>query len=339
MDLKKVREFFENDVYGKWREGEKVSYEKVSEEVYKIKVDSVSFDVTVKVPGADAPHKGKNPFIICMHPIMPVETALEGGFGLIFMDTRTIASDDCKHNGCFYELYPYEEGSQTGVLMAWAWAASKVLDAVIGGLYKELGFDPELSCVTGVSRWGKATAVCGAFDKRFKMVIPTCSGAGGLALYSVKSEGKTYDLTNVGGPSDYTYTQNEPLSCLQSEGERGWFCDKYLEYKTEDAFPYDQEMLVALAMSPERYYFILAAAMGEDWVNAPSMYECYNRALPYYEKEGLSRHLAIHVHKEGHAVIKEDMELIIKYFESDIYSEACDFLCKTPTLYMEGVKP
>lgn len=335
MDFSKVRDFFENDVYGKWREGEKVSFEKVSEDVYRIFVDSVYFDVTVKVPAEDAPRKGKNPFIICMHPIMPVETALKGGIGLIFLDTRGIASDDYKHDGCFYELYPYEEGSQTGVLMAWAWAASKVLDAVLNGLGEELGFDPSMSAVTGVSRWGKATAVCGAFDKRFKMVIPTCSGAGGLALYSVKSEGKTYDLTAVGGPSEYTYSQNEPLSCLQSDGERGWFCDKYLDYKTEDAFPYDQEMLVAMAMSEDRYYFILAAAMGEDWVNAPSMYECYNRALPYYEKAGLSRHLSIHVHKEGHAVIEEDMELIIKYFESDIYSSKCDFLCKTPTLYME----
>lgn len=338
MDLKDVKRFFEEDVYGTFPKGEKVSYKMLPEGKVSILVDSVSFEVTVHRPKDEAPHKGAHPFIICMHPIQPIETALEAGFGLIFMDTRGIASDDYNHNGCFYELYPYKENSQTGVLMAWAWGASKVLDAIENGLGKELSFDPSLSVVTGVSRWGKATAVCGAFDKRFKMVVPTCSGAGGLALYSVKSEGKTYDLTNVSGPSEYTYGQNEPLSCLQSDAEKGWFVDKFLSYKDESEFPYDQEMLPVLAMDENRYYFILAAATGEDWVNAPSMYECFNRALPYYKEAGLERHLAIHVHTVGHAVIEEDMKLIIEYFNSDIFSKKQDFLCKTPVLYSECTK-
>ena len=137
--------------------------------------------------------------------------------------------------------------------MAWAWGASKVLDAVYAGLDKAYKLDPQASMVTGVSRWGKATAVCAAFDHRFRMSIPTCSGAGGLALYSVISEGKTYDLSKVGGPSEYTYGQNEPLSCLQSDAERGWFNDSFRQYKTPAEIPIDQENLVKLAMDKERY--------------------------------------------------------------------------------------
>ena len=218
--------------------------------------------------------------------------------------------------------------------MAWAWGASKVLDAVKAGLGEKLGFNPDLGIVTGVSRWGKATAVCGAFDHRFKMVAPTCSGAGGLALYDYKSTGKSYDLTSLGAPKDYTYGENEPLSCLQSDAERGWFVDEFMKFKTEAEITYNQEMLAALAMDENSYYFILCAATGEDWVNAPAMWECYNRALSYYEEAGLSRHFAIHVHKEGHAVIEEDMELIIKYFDSDVFSDRRDFPCRDQNLFL-----
>ena len=203
--------------------------------------------------------------------------------------------------------------------MAWAWGASKVLDAVYAGLDKAYKLDPQASMVTGVSRWGKATAVCAAFDHRFRMSIPTCSGAGGLALYSVISEGRTYDLSKVGGPSEYTYGQNEPLSCLQSDAERGWFNDSFRQYKTPAEIPIDQENLVKLAMDKERYYFIIAACMGEDWVNAPAMWECYKKARAFYEKEGIADNLVVHFHKEGHAVIEEDAELFTGYFEHMYY--------------------
>lgn len=349
FNKEEIRRFFEENEYGKWRSGERVSYEipeegtveplvffgqEVPGKPIRICVDGVSFTVRVLLPYSDSPHGEGHPFFICMHPIQPTEIARKAGYGLIFMNSIEIASDDYKHEGCFYKLYPYTDDSQTGVLMAWAWGASKVLDAIENGLGRELGFNPGLAAVTGVSRWGKATAVCGAFDHRFKMVIPTCSGAGGLALYGVKSQGKTYDLTEVDGPADYTYGENEPLSCLQSDAERGWFNDKFLQYKTEEDIPVNQEMLAALAMDPGSYYFILCAATGEDWVNAPAMWECYNRAIPYYEEAGLSRHFAIHVHKVGHAVIDEDMELIIKYFDSDIFSDRHDFLCKSQNLYL-----
>ncbi len=338
-----VRSFYEKEIYGRWREGEKVSFELlgpdpkadgdrkpanpfevVGGELVKIRVENVSeFTVHAYLPDSEAAarYPKGSPFIICMHPIQPKDHALKQGYALIFMDSREIASDDTKHQGAFYDLYHYgaADTEQTGVLMAWAWGASKVLDAVYNGLGKALNLDPEASMVTGVSRWGKATAVCGAFDQRFRMTIPACSGAGGLALYSVISEGKTYDLTAVGGPKEYTYTKNEPLDCLQSEAERGWFNDRFLKYRTPEAIPMDQENLVLLAMDPKRFYFIIAACMGEDWVNSPAMWECFRRADAVYAGEGLSDNLAVHFHKEGHAVIEEDMELIVDYFNHMYY--------------------
>lgn len=74
------------------------------------------------------------------------------------LEIGKIASDDTRHQGAFYDLYPYgkDESEQTGVLMAWAWGASKVLDAVYAGLNKEYSLNADASMVTGVSRWGKA---------------------------------------------------------------------------------------------------------------------------------------------------------------------------------------
>ena len=352
-----MRQFFEQNMYGFWREGEKVTYELLGEDsrakeseddrsrnpfeviggqLVKIKLEAqgrkTEFIVHAYLPKRERWKKG-SPFIICMHPIMPLDYALEQGYALFFMDSHQIASDDVNHNGAFYELYPYgsvstdgddalkneTEKNQTGVLMAWAWGASKVLDAVYEGLDKEFHLDRNASMVTGVSRWGKATAVCGAFDSRFRMTIPVCSGAGGLALYNYVSEGKAYDFSSIGGPAEYVYGKNEPLDCLQSDAERGWFNDKFLKYKNPEDIPEEQYQLPVLAMAEDRYYFIIAACTGEDWVNAPAMWECYKKADDAYRAKGLSDHLVVHFHLVGHAVLQEDMELIVQYFNKMYY--------------------
>jgi len=347
MNKEEIRKFYEENMYGVWRDNETVSFkllgedpkgkntdqgprnpfEAVGGELVKIIVENngkkADFIVHAYLPEKDDAKKYPkgSPFIVCMHPIMPIGLALSKGYAVIVMESYKIASDDIRHQGAFYELYPYgsNEKEQTGVLMAWAWGASKILDAVYGGLGKELNLDPDASMVTGVSRWGKATAVCGAFDERFRMPIPTCSGAGGLALYSFVSEGKTYDLRKIGGPAEYTYSKNEPLDCLQSDAERGWFNDRFLQYKKPSDIPIDQENLALLAMDKKRFYFLIASYTGEDWVNAPAMWEAYKKADIKYTEEGLSDHFAVHFHKVGHAVIEEDMELITEYFDRMYY--------------------
>ena len=337
ISKEKLKKYYQDTMYGQWRSGEKVNYEILDDDRVKISVDkdgkSVSFTVKMHIPSQDAckQFEGKQPYIISMHPIVPIDYALAKGYAVIVLDTYQIASDDNKHNGCFYELYPYgtRPNEQTGVLMAWAWGASKVIDAIDAGLGQEFLENimaeskaqsvENAIIVTGVSRWGKATAVCGAFDERVTMTVPVCSGAGGLALFGFLSEGKTYNLESIGGPGAYTYGQNEPLSCLQSEAEQGWFNDKFLEYKSPEGIPIDQEMLPVLAADERRFYFIIASYMGEDWVNAPSMWECYKKADAIYAQMGLKEHLAVHFHKEGHALIEEDMKLLIAYFNKMHY--------------------
>ena len=348
-DIQRLKAFYEENMYGTWRSGEKVSFELLGEdpkgkektegfrnpfevvggELVKIKVEhndrKTEFTVHAFLPEDEvrknSQYKNGCPFIICMHPIAPSDYALKKGWALIVMEITKIASDDTRHAGAFYDIYPYGEDpkEQTGVLMAWAWGVSKVLDAVRDGLKDEFSLDPNAALATGVSRYGKSTAVLGAFDDRFRMVIPACSGAGGLALYNFVSTGKTYDLRAVGGPAEYTYGKNEPLDCLQSDAERGWFNDNFLKYKTPSDIPEEQYNLPVMAMSPDRYYFIVAACTKEDWVNAPAMWECYKKADEIYLEEGLADHLVINFHKEGHAVLEEDLEKIIRYFDHMYY--------------------
>lgn len=61
--------------------------------------------------------------------------------------------------------------------------------------------------------------------------------------------------------------------------------------------------------------------MKEDWVNAPAMWECFKRAEESYREMGLSDHLVEHFHAEGHAVIEEDMRLLIDYFNHMYYGQ------------------
>ena len=342
-----IREFYENEMYGVWREGETVTYEllgrdpketEVSDkprnpfeiiggELVKIHVEKdgreTDFTIHAYLPTAEARsiYPNGSPFIVSLHPLMPTNELLQHGYAVLVFNSFAMASDNTERKGNFYDIYPYgEDGSeQTGVLMAWAWGAAKVLDAVYGGLDREFYLDADASMVTGVSRCGKSAAVCGAFEKRFRMPIPACSGAGGLALYNYRSTGNTYDLTGVGGPASYTYGENEPLSCLQSDAERGWFVDRFLSFAEPSDIPYDQEWLPILAMGENRYYFIIAACMSEDWVNAPAMWECYKKANEVYEAHGLGDHLVLNFHREGHAVLAEDVERIVAYFNHMYY--------------------
>lgn len=334
-----LRQIYQKSMYGVWRDGteEKAEY-KLDGGSVRITIargeKSASFTASVLVPDAALRERpeGGWPVIVGMHGHIQEQLAAENGYASVILNTYEIASDDNKHKGAFYELYPYgrEPEEQTGVLMAWAWGASKVLDVLEAGLGKELCISAENSIVTGVSRWGKAAAVCGAFDTRFKLTAPSCSGAGGLAVYRYTSEGRTYDFSTKGGPEAYTYGQNEPLGSLQAEGEQGWFNDSFSGFSDVWELPVEQYMLAALCAEEDRYLFIIASCIHEDWVNAPSMYLCYKAARSVCSFLGLPEHIAVNIHKEGHAVIGEDMRYLIDYFNFHVYG-------KEPRLALSGL--
>jgi glucuronyl esterase-like protein len=107
-----------------------------------------------------------------------------------------VASDDGNHTGAFFTLYPYQldtAGNDRGVLLAWAWGASRGVDA----LNYLVAHDPAYAhlldihklVVTGFSRWGKAALLAGFLDDRFLVTAPGGSGSGGAAPYRYDSFG------------------------------------------------------------------------------------------------------------------------------------------------------
>ena len=324
---------YEYYMYGKWIDGSD------DETTYSISGNSMTVNVKRKSTGKTASfkavinlpknvrHEGGAPVILGMHKGISESTATSNGYAVITYDSDGMfsapgtAQDNNQHKGAFYDLYPYGNSwdQQTGDLMAWSWGISRILDALYNGAAKELNINPDSSIVTGVSRYGKAASVCGAFDTRIKMCAPSCSGAGGLALYRYSSVGKTYDFSSKGGSSSYTYKENEPLGSLQASGEQGWFNGRFMEFRNAEQFPMDQHMLGALCCDPDRYLFIIGSCESEDWVNAPSVWMAYLGMKHVWDYVGLSDHLAINIHKSGHAVIAEDVEKMVQYFDYHVY--------------------
>lgn len=328
---------YQHYMYGTWRDGsdEDLTYEisKNADGSYALKMDitristgaTATVTATIMLPdeSVKAPGGGAYPVIVGMHAGISEDTALKKGYATATIDffSYGVASDDTKHTGAFYELYPYgtEPEDQTGVLMAWGWGCSKILDALEAGAGEELNISPTDTIVTGVSRWGKAAIVCGAFDRRFKMVAPSCSGAGGVALYRYTSEGRTYDFSSKGADSAYKYTQNEPIGSLQSSAEQGWFNGMFMKFKKPEQLPLDQHELCSLVADKDRYLFIIGSCIYEDWVNAPAMWYSYLGAKQVFDMLGLSDHIAINIHQQGHAVIAEDVEYMTDYFNNHVY--------------------
>ncbi|MDR0964299.1 MAG: hypothetical protein LBM60_06760 [Clostridium sp.] len=239
--------------------------------------------------------------------------AASRGYASVTWSPVHVAADNSSRTGTFYDLYPYgeREEEQTGALAAWAWGASKIIDALSQGLGAKLGINPEQSILGGVSRYGKAVAVAGAFDKRIKVVVPACSGAGGIAMYRYSSTDKTYDFSELDGPTAHTTTANEPLGSLQSPDEGHWFNDKFKQFRDVKEFEVDQHFLAALSAAPDRILFIITGILGEDWTNPAAMSLTYAATREAYRMLGLEDHLYLRVHLQGHAILLSDMERLL----------------------------
>lgn len=245
--------------------------------------------------------------------------AMERGYACIQYDCAQVSADNDSRTGAFYTLYPYGQtnpAEQRGVLLAWAWGVSKVIDALEAGAGKALGINPRLSMVGGVSRYGKSTAVAGAYDERIRVTIPSCSGAGGTAVFRTNNQGKTYDLTSLGGPEQWTNeSPNEPFSNLQG-GEGYWFCGNFAQIPSMYALPVDQHMLCALAAGTGRHLIAVTGIVSEGWNNTEGQCLAYAAARPAWELLGLGSQIGMIIHLDGHAILRSDMEMILDYCDA-----------------------
>lgn len=303
----------------------------------------VSFPVNFSVPDPNQVPMPENgyPVIIAFLWFAQVQHANERGYAVITLNTNFIAADNLSRNGVFYDLYPYGKAweEQTGALMAWAWSVSKVIDALENGAKEQLHINPAYCIAAGVSRWGKAAAVAGAFDERIKVTVPACSGAGGMAAFRYVSEGKTYDYSSIGVTTPYKMTRNEPLGSLQSSAERHWFNDNFLQFRHVNYLPFDQHLLAALCAGPDRYLFITGSYLYEDWTNPPGMFYTYLAARKVLDYLSVRDHIGILLHKEGHMITDGDLAYLLDFCDYHFYGKEpqVDLTRLTQSLYLEPV--
>ncbi|MFC7484285.1 cellulose binding domain-containing protein [Luedemannella flava] len=187
---------------------------------------SASFSASVSLPGGTGPF----PAVFVVGGLgADTATIRAAGVAVINYDPLAVGKEGTgrtNKQGAFYSIYGATSG--TGILAAWAWGVSRIIDVIEqsgGSIIKADGLG-----VTGCSRYGKGAFAIGAFDQRIALTMPIESGSGGVpAMRSIATESGA-----------------QPLSSAYSE--QPWLGDAFSSFTgNPNALPIDQHSLVAMA--------------------------------------------------------------------------------------------
>jgi hypothetical protein len=157
------------------------------------------------------------------------QQALALGWGYATVMTNSIQADNgqgltCGIIGLVNKGQP-RKLDDWGVLAAWGWGASRVLDY----FESDAAVDHTRVGLYGHSRWGKATLLAAVLDERFAIAYVSSSGQGGAKLHR-RAYGET--VNNVANTFYY------------------WMAGNYIKYAGNwNALPVDSHELIAL-MAP-----------------------------------------------------------------------------------------
>lgn len=176
---------------------------------------STSFDVSVELPSGGS---GPYPALVGLRGGFfgfPLDTNLVKGEGvaIINYDPYAVGSESESRNnkqGAFYDIYG--SSSSAGLLVAWSWGVSRIIDVI-----EQSGGDilkAEAVGVSGCSRFGKGAFTIGAFDQRIALTLPIESGSAGVPIWrripgeGAQSPGSAYGETYWLGDAFGSFTSN-----------------------------------------------------------------------------------------------------------------------------------
>jgi hypothetical protein len=186
---------------------------------------SASFSAGVQLPSGSGPF----PAVVVLGGFgADTATIRAAGAAVINYDPLAVGREGTPRNnkqGAFYTIYG--NTSSTGVLAAWAWGVSRIIDVVeqSGGTVLKA----DAMGVTGCSRYGKGAFAVGAFDQRIALTMPIESGSAGVPI-----------LRGIPGESG-----SQPLSSAYSE--QPWLGDAFSSFTgNPNTLPVDQHETVAM---------------------------------------------------------------------------------------------
>ncbi len=195
-------------------------------------------------------------------PFWPAEKIIARGYATAAFWNGDVAPDDKKKNntdGIFKVLGAPQADTDWGTLSAWAWGASRAIDA----LTQQAGIDPKRIAVIGHSRGGKTALWCGAQDERVALTISNDSGCGGAAI----SRGK----------------EGEKISRINSSFPH-WFANNYNKWNDKEfEAPFDQHELLTLC-APRLVY--VASASLDKWADPDAEFRSTVAASPVWKLFG-----------------------------------------------------
>jgi hypothetical protein len=266
-----------------------------------VSVGGKSFTVTITLPTTGtAPY----PAIIALDGGSLPSSQIEGlGVAMISMSTMTLGDQtgaSSRGNGFFFTVNGADNGA--GSLVAWAWGASRVIDAL--AVTPAAKIDPTRIGVTGCSRNGKGALVMGALDERVKLTIVQESGSGGTASWRVSD--------NEDGGKNIVQTLGEIV------GEDDWFSSTLTQFANAHAatkLPEDHHEL--LGMVAPRGLFVIENTQYQ-WLGVNSCVTDATAAQMIFQGLGVKDNMAFEQHGHAHCAFDSaewpDLEAYIKKF-------------------------
>ncbi|WP_233624225.1 cellulose binding domain-containing protein [Actinoplanes sp. ATCC 53533] len=185
---------------------------------------SSSFSAGVQLPSGTGPF----PAVVVLGGFgADTATIRAAGAAVITYDPYAVGKEGTPRTnkqGAFYSVYG--SSSSTGLLMAWAWGVSRIIDVIEqanGGILRA-----DATGVTGCSRFGKGAFVIGAFDQRIALTMPIESGSAGAPIFrGIPGEGAQ--------------------SLSSAYGEQPWLGDAFGSFTGSPArLPVDTHEMVAM---------------------------------------------------------------------------------------------
>ena len=198
-----------------------------------------------------------------------------------------------------------------GAIAAWAWGMSRVEDY----FETDKAIDAKRVAIHGVSRLGKTVMWAGAHDRRFALVIASCSGEGGAAL-SHRDYGET--IAHLTAPTRYPYQ----------------FAANYAKWAGfPDKAPMDAHMLVAL-IAPRP--LLLQTGDKDYWSDPKGEFLAEVAAAPVYKllgkdpldtdawpaaKTPILHDIGYYMHDGGHGMVPTDWDIYIEFMKMHLHPE------------------